>query len=231
MAGLAGVLMAPTFASDAQLGSRFLIKAFAVIIVGGMGSYPGAIAAAMLLGILEVFGGYAFGQVIGSAMLYLVCSPSSSSAPRPVRRAGARMKTLALLLALVALLAVLPFVGSDYALSFTIQLLMFTVARLLVEHHRRLRGLHPFRSGRLLRARRLCRRPARGRGLALAGGGGCPASLAASPSPGARQRDAAAQGLVLRHRHVRMARVGENSLSASTVSPRAAQASTSRPRT
>ena len=36
------------------------------------------------------------------------------------------MKTLALLLALVALLAVLPFVGSDYALSFTIQLLMFT---------------------------------------------------------------------------------------------------------
>jgi branched-chain amino acid transport system permease protein len=72
MAGLAGVLMAPTFASDAQLGSRFLIKAFAVIIVGGMGSYPGAIAAAMLLGILEVFGGYAFGQVIGSAMLYLV---------------------------------------------------------------------------------------------------------------------------------------------------------------
>ncbi|MCJ2012470.1 branched-chain amino acid ABC transporter permease [Methylobacterium sp. J-076] len=72
MAGLAGVLMAPTFASDAQLGSRFLIKAFAVIIVGGMGSYPGAIAAAMLLGILEVFGGYAIGQVIGSAMLYLV---------------------------------------------------------------------------------------------------------------------------------------------------------------
>jgi branched-chain amino acid transport system permease protein len=72
MAGLAGVLMAPTFASDAQLGSRFLIKAFAVIIVGGMGSYPGAILAAMLLGILEVFGGFWFGQVVGSALLYIV---------------------------------------------------------------------------------------------------------------------------------------------------------------
>ncbi len=71
MAGLAGVLIAPTFASDAQLGSRFLIKAFAVIIVGGMGSYPGAIAAALLLGLLEVLGGYAFGQIIGSALLYL----------------------------------------------------------------------------------------------------------------------------------------------------------------
>lgn len=72
MAGLAGVLIAPTFASDAQLGSRFLIKAFAVIIVGGMGSYPGAILAAIMLGVLEVFGGYAFGQVIGAAILYLV---------------------------------------------------------------------------------------------------------------------------------------------------------------
>jgi branched-chain amino acid transport system permease protein len=72
MAGLAGVLMAPTFASDAQLGSRFLIKAFAVIIVGGMGSYPGAMLAAVLLGILEVFGGFWFGQVVGSALLYIV---------------------------------------------------------------------------------------------------------------------------------------------------------------
>jgi branched-chain amino acid transport system permease protein len=72
MAGLAGVLLAPTFASDPQLGARFGIKAFAVIIVGGMGSYPGAMLAAILLGILEVFGGYWFGQVVGSALLFLV---------------------------------------------------------------------------------------------------------------------------------------------------------------
>ncbi len=91
MAGLAGVLMAPTFASDAQLGSRFLIKAFAVIIVGGMGSYPGAIAAAMLLGILEVFGGYAFGQVIGSALLYLVMLAVLLVRPRGLLGVGARI--------------------------------------------------------------------------------------------------------------------------------------------
>ena len=72
MAGLAGALLAPTFASDPQLGARFGIKAFAVIIVGGMGSYPGAMLAAVLLGVLEVFGGYWFGQVIGSALLFLV---------------------------------------------------------------------------------------------------------------------------------------------------------------
>ena len=91
MAGLAGVLLAPTFASDAQLGSRFLIKAFAVIIVGGMGSYPGAILAALLLGILEVFGGYAFGQVIGAALLYLVMLVMLLARPRGLLGVGVRI--------------------------------------------------------------------------------------------------------------------------------------------
>ena len=71
MAGLAGVLLAPTFASDAQLGTRFGIKAFAVIIVGGMGSYPGAMLAALLMGLLEVFAGYMYGQVLGAATVFL----------------------------------------------------------------------------------------------------------------------------------------------------------------
>jgi branched-chain amino acid transport system permease protein len=90
MAGLAGVLMAPTFASDPQLGVRFLIKAFAVIIVGGMGSYPGAIAAALLLGIIEVMGGYLTGAVIGSALLFLLMLVVLLIRPRGLLGVGAR---------------------------------------------------------------------------------------------------------------------------------------------
>jgi branched-chain amino acid transport system permease protein len=90
MAGLAGVLMAPTIASDPQLGTRFLIKAFAVIIVGGMGSYPGAIAAALLLGVIEVFGGYFTGAVIGSALLYLLMLLVLLVRPRGLLGVGAR---------------------------------------------------------------------------------------------------------------------------------------------
>lgn len=90
MAGLAGVLMAPTFASDPQLGVRFLIKAFAVIIVGGMGSYPGAIAAALLLGIIEVMGGYLTGAVIGSALLFLLMLAVLLVRPRGLLGVGAR---------------------------------------------------------------------------------------------------------------------------------------------
>jgi branched-chain amino acid transport system permease protein len=90
MAGLAGVLVAPAFAIDPQLGSRFIIKAFAVIIVGGMGSYPGAILAALLLGVVEVVGSYLAGAVIGSAFLFLLMLGVLLIRPRGLLGAGIR---------------------------------------------------------------------------------------------------------------------------------------------
>ena len=91
MAGFAGVLVAPAFAIDPQLGSRFIIKAFAVIIVGGMGSYPGAILAALLLGVIEVFGSYLAGAVIGSAFLFLLMLAVLLVRPRGLLGAGVRV--------------------------------------------------------------------------------------------------------------------------------------------
>ncbi|ANN69121.1 branched-chain amino acid ABC transporter permease [Bordetella bronchialis] len=90
MAGLAGVLLAPTFASDAQLGARFGIKAFAVIIVGGMGSYPGAMLAALMMGVLEVFAGYFYGQVLGAATVFLAMLIVLIFRPRGIFGMGAR---------------------------------------------------------------------------------------------------------------------------------------------
>ncbi len=90
MAGLAGVLLAPTFAADAQMGARFGIKAFAVIIVGGMGSYPGAMVAAILMGLLEVFSGYLVGQVLGSATVYLAMLVALVFRPRGLFGLGVR---------------------------------------------------------------------------------------------------------------------------------------------
>ena len=91
MAGLAGVLVAPAFAVDPQLGSRFIIKAFAVIIVGGMGSYPGAILAALLLGVIEVVGSYLSGAVLGSAYLYLLMLGVLLVRPHGLLGAGIRI--------------------------------------------------------------------------------------------------------------------------------------------
>jgi branched-chain amino acid transport system permease protein len=83
--------VAPAFAVDPQLGSRFMIKAFAVIIVGGMGSYPGAILAALLLGAIEVVGSYFAGAVIGSAFLFLLMLGVLLVRPRGLLGAGVRI--------------------------------------------------------------------------------------------------------------------------------------------
>jgi branched-subunit amino acid ABC-type transport system permease component len=55
LAGIAGGMVAPTQALTQQLGLFFLIQAFAVVIVGGLDSVPGALVAAMTLGLLNSF--------------------------------------------------------------------------------------------------------------------------------------------------------------------------------
>lgn len=91
MAGAAGVLIAPLFASEPQLGVRFLIKAFAVIIIGGMGSYLGAMVAAILLGLVEVVGSYWLGQTFGTALLYALMLAVLIVRPRGLFGVGARI--------------------------------------------------------------------------------------------------------------------------------------------
>jgi branched-subunit amino acid ABC-type transport system permease component len=55
VAGLAGVMYAPILSPDYHLGTEFLVLSFVVVVVGGMGSLPGAVAAGFLLGILQSF--------------------------------------------------------------------------------------------------------------------------------------------------------------------------------
>ena len=55
VAGLAGVMYTPILPPDFHMGMDFLVLSFVVVVVGGMGSLPGAVAAGFLLGILESF--------------------------------------------------------------------------------------------------------------------------------------------------------------------------------
>ena len=55
VAGLAGVMYAPINSPNYHMGMDFLVLSFVVVVVGGMGSLPGAVAAGFLLGILESF--------------------------------------------------------------------------------------------------------------------------------------------------------------------------------
>tara|TARA_R110002073_G_scaffold5380_6_gene33214 strand:- start:1421 stop:2443 length:1023 start_codon:yes stop_codon:yes gene_type:complete len=55
VAGLAGVMYTPTLSPNYNIGMDFLVLSFVVVVVGGMGSLPGAVLAGFLLGILQSF--------------------------------------------------------------------------------------------------------------------------------------------------------------------------------
>jgi branched-chain amino acid transport system permease protein len=52
IAGLSGVLAAPTRAVNAEMGITVLAESFVVTVVGGMGSLPGAVIAGLLVGVV-----------------------------------------------------------------------------------------------------------------------------------------------------------------------------------
>ena len=53
VAGLAGLMYTPILPPNYHMGMDFLVLSFVVVVVGGMGSLPGAVAAGFLLGILQ----------------------------------------------------------------------------------------------------------------------------------------------------------------------------------
>lgn len=59
LTGLAGGLLTPIFMIDVGLGGSVTLKSFIMILIGGIGSVPGAIFGGITLGFLESFG-YAF---------------------------------------------------------------------------------------------------------------------------------------------------------------------------
>ena len=61
LAAASGALMAPIFGVSPNMGSEVILKAFLVVILGGMGSIPGAMLGGLLLGFVESFGCLFFG--------------------------------------------------------------------------------------------------------------------------------------------------------------------------
>jgi len=76
LAAVAASLVAPLNLVYPNMGDVVNLKAFVIIILGGMGSVPGAIVGAYLLALAEVLGGTylstAFGELIGFGVLVLV---------------------------------------------------------------------------------------------------------------------------------------------------------------
>ena len=76
VAGLAGVMYGPINPPNYHMGMDFLVLSFVVVVVGGMGSLPGAVLAGFMLGILESFASTTWATTtipgINQIVIYLV---------------------------------------------------------------------------------------------------------------------------------------------------------------
>lgn len=93
VAGLAGVMYTPLLPPNFHMGMDFLVLSFVVVVVGGMGSLPGAVAAGFVLGILQSFASMneikAFLPGIDQVIIYLVAVIVLLTMPRGLMgRAG-----------------------------------------------------------------------------------------------------------------------------------------------
>ena len=58
LAGVAGALLTPIYTLSPTVGGNFILAAFAVVVLGGLGSVPGAYFGGLLVGVIETFAGY-----------------------------------------------------------------------------------------------------------------------------------------------------------------------------
>jgi len=78
LAGMAAVLYAPINLVYTSMGHLVITKAFVIIVLGGMGSVPGAIVGGLIIGFAEAFGAFYistdYKDIIAFALLVLILS-------------------------------------------------------------------------------------------------------------------------------------------------------------
>jgi branched-chain amino acid transport system permease protein len=72
LAAAAGAIIAPIFIVSPSMGGEVILKAFLVVILGGMGSIPGAMLGGLVLGFLESYGGLFFSVPVMSVITFIL---------------------------------------------------------------------------------------------------------------------------------------------------------------
>ena len=70
--GAAGCMLLPIFYVDPYTGNIFVIVAFTVVVLGGMGSIVGALLGGFIIGITESVGGLILGESLGQIGISLI---------------------------------------------------------------------------------------------------------------------------------------------------------------
>ena len=70
--GAAACLLMPIFYVSPTIGNVFVIVAFTVVVLGGMGSFLGAVVGGLIVGLTESFGGLFLGESLGQIGISLI---------------------------------------------------------------------------------------------------------------------------------------------------------------
>ncbi len=72
LAALAGALLAPVAVISPTIGSDYLVKGFIAVVIGGLGSIPGAIVGSLLIATIESVGGYYFDPSLATIAMFVI---------------------------------------------------------------------------------------------------------------------------------------------------------------
>jgi branched-chain amino acid transport system permease protein len=145
LAGLGGALQIPRVAVNTQMDITIITEVFVVTVIGGMGSVPGALVAALIIGQLQAFGILIFPKITLVLVfllmaVVLVVKPwglfgrPDAAAGRAIlpegilalRRFGG-LERFASVLAIAALIAI-PVVGDTYMVKVGIEVMVLALA-------------------------------------------------------------------------------------------------------
>lgn len=69
---VAACLLMPSFYVNPRVGNAFVLVAFTIVVLGGMGSVPGALLGGLFIGVAESLGGLLLGDSLGQLGIFLI---------------------------------------------------------------------------------------------------------------------------------------------------------------
>jgi branched-chain amino acid transport system permease protein len=72
LTGMAGALLTPIYSITPAVGGNFILAAFAVVVLGGLGSVWGTYIGGLVVGVVEAFAGYYIDPALKNAIWFII---------------------------------------------------------------------------------------------------------------------------------------------------------------